>query len=370
MPGGTETDASIMISFRIAVSVLGAALVATLATPATSGGFVDPLDAPAVQSPLAARSLLQGVTKAGSRLVAVGQRGHIVYSTDGGSAWQQASVPVSSDLTAVTFVDDKQGWAVGHDGVILHTADGGATWTLQLSGRAANDLLVAAMESRLAADPTSEPAKKLLAEARRYKEQGADKPFLDVWFANAQDGYVVGAYNLIFRTRDGGKTWEPWFDRTDNPKFFNLYAIRPAAGGLFIAGEGGLVLKLDSATQRFRALTIPYNGSFFGVVDAAPAVVVFGLRGSVYRSDDSGTTWAKVDAGLPASIVGAIRTGEGTTLLADVGGRVVSSSDGGRTFGKVVLAQPMPLAGIADAGGGKVALVGPRGVAISALTSR
>ena len=279
-------------------------------------------------------------------------------------------MPVSSDLTAVFFVDDKEGWAVGHDGVILHTADGGEKWALQLSGRAANDLLIAAMERKVAAEPASEEAKKLLAEAQRYKEQGADKPFLDVWFADAQNGYVVGAYNLIFRTRDGGKTWESWFDRTDNPKFFNLYAIRPAAGELFIAGEGGLVLKLDSAAQRFRALTIPYNGSFFGVADAAPAVVVFGLRGNVYRSDDRGATWTKVDAGLPASIVGATRTADGATLLADVGGRVVASADGGRTFGKVTLTPSMPLTGIADVGGGKLALVGPRGVAVSAMTSR
>ncbi len=125
------------------------------------------------------------------------------------------------------------------------------------------------------------------------------------------------------------------------------------------------MLKLDSAAQRFRALSLPYSGSFFGVADAAPAVVVFGLRGNAYRSDDGGSTWAKVDVGLPASIVGAIRTAEGMTLLADVGGRVVSSSDGGRSFARLVLAQPMPLAGIAEAGGGKVALVGPRGVAVS-----
>jgi len=358
-----------MVTFRMA-SAFAIVAAATLATSVTGAGFVDPLDTPAVQSPLAARSLLQGAAKAGNRLVAVGQRGHIVYSTDAGTSWKQASVPVSSDLTAVFFIDDRQGWAVGHDGVILHTVDSGDTWVLQLTGRGANDLLVAAMERRVAAQPASEDAKKLLAEAQRYKEQGPDKPFLDVWFADAQNGYVVGAYNLIFRTGDGGKTWESWFDRTDNPKFFNLYAIRPASGGLFVAGEGCLVLKLDSAAQRFRALTIPYNGSFFGVVDAAPSIVVFGLRGSAYRSDDGGSTWAKVDAGLPASIVGAIRTGEGATLLADVGGRVVSSSDGARTFTKVMLAQPMPLAGIADAGGGKVALVGPRGVAISALAAR
>ena len=104
------------------------------------------------------------------------------------------------------FVDDKQGWAVGHDGVILHTGDGGETWTLQLSGRAANDLLIAAMERRVAAQPASEDAKKLLAEAQRYKEQGADKPFLDVWFADAQRLCRGGAYNLIFVPVRRGKT--------------------------------------------------------------------------------------------------------------------------------------------------------------------
>jgi len=359
-----------MIAFRLAVAALGLALAATLSAPAHGAGFVDPLDAPAAQSPLAARSLMQGGAKAGSRIVAVGQRGHVVYSADDGASWKQASVPVSSDLTAVFFVDDKQGWAVGHDGVILHTADGGEKWDLQLSGRTANDLLLAAMERRVAAEPASVDAKKLLAEAQRYKEQGADKPFLDVWFADAQNGYAVGAYNLIVRTRDGGKTWESWFDRTDNPKFFNFYAIRPAAGELFIAGEGGLVLKLDGAAQRFRALTVPYNGSFFGVTDAGSAVVVFGLRGNVFRSEDRGAAWSKVDAGLPASIVGATRTADGATLLADVGGRVVASSDGGRTFGKVALSTTVPLTGIADAGGGKLAVVGPRGAAVSAMTPR
>jgi len=277
---------------------------------------------------------------------------------------------VSSDLTAVFFIDDKQGWAVGHDGVILHTADSGEKWELQLSGRTANDLLIAAMERKVAAEPASADAKKLLAEAQRYKEQGADKPFLDVWFADAQNGYAVGAYNLIARTRDGGKTWESWFDRTDNPKFFNFYAIRPAAGELFIAGEGGLVLKLDGATQRFRALTVPYNGSFFGVTDARSAVVVFGLRGNAFRSEDRGATWTKVDAGLPASIVGATTVADGTTLLADVGGRVAATSDGGRTFDKVALGAAMPITGITDAGGGRLAVVGPRGAAVTAITLR
>ena len=87
---------------------------------------------PAVASERAARSLLLGVAEAGPRLVAVGHRGHVVLSDDGGESWRQArSVPTRASLTAVRFVDAREGWAVGHDAIILHSSDGGETWELQ-----------------------------------------------------------------------------------------------------------------------------------------------------------------------------------------------------------------------------------------------
>jgi photosystem II stability/assembly factor-like uncharacterized protein len=352
------------------LSMVLAALALSFPFPAASAGFIDVLDTPAQMSPLATKSLLQSVTRTGNRLIAVGQRGHIVISADNGATWKQSQVPVSSDLTSVFFIDDKEGWVVGHDGVILHTGDGGERWDVQLNGLTANNLLQTAMERKVAQEPASEEAKKLLAEAKRYVEQGADKPFLDIWFSDDKNGFAVGAYNLIFRTADGGKTWEPWFDRTENPKFFNLYAIRPAAGELYIAGEGGVVLKLDPAAQRFRALAVPYKGSFFGIADAKSAALVFGLRGNVFRSDDGGKTWTKVDAGLAAAIVGGTRTAQGATLLADAGGRVASTADGGKTFTNITLKQTMPLAGVTDAGEGRLGLVGPRGVAITEMSAR
>jgi len=226
------------------------------------------------------------------------------------------------------------------------------------------------MQSAVNQHPASAELKQLLEDAKRYKDQGADKPFLDVWFADENTGFVVGAYNLIFRTADGGKNWEPWFDRTENPKAFNLYAIRPAADGLYIAGEGGLVLRLDPEAKRFKAQPVPYKGSFFGIAGDKGFVLVFGLRGNAFRSDDAGRTWTKVDVGLPASIVGAATTAQGTLLLADLGGRVVGSDDGGRTFKALLIKNPMPLAGVANAGNGRLALVGPRGVAVTDLPSR
>jgi photosystem II stability/assembly factor-like uncharacterized protein len=353
-----------MKSIRAMFAVTLAAMGATLAVPVAAGPFLDPLNVPAAMSPLAAKSLLQGVTRAGDRLVAVGQRGHIVVSIDNGTTWKQSKVPVSSDLTAVYFVSDRKGWAVGHDGVVLATADGGDTWTLQLDGPRANDRLVEHMQHRTAEAPSSAELKRLLEDAMRFKEQGADKPFLDVWFADDSTGYVVGAYNMIFRTTDGGKNWQPWFDRTDNPKQFNLYAIRPAAGGLFVAGEGGLVLKLDAEGQRFRALDVPYKGSFFGLIGSHDSVLVFGLRANAFRSDDAGKSWTKVDVGLPATIVAGTQAGVGTIVLVDAGGRIVASADGGKTFMKIPMPANVPVTDIAEVGNGRYAIVGPRGVAV------
>ena len=76
------------------------------------------------------------------RLVALGERGVIAYSDNGGELWSQSVVPVSTMLTAMHFIDETQGWAVGHSGVVLHTRDAGETWTLQFDGNSANQQLM------------------------------------------------------------------------------------------------------------------------------------------------------------------------------------------------------------------------------------
>jgi len=357
--------ARLLVAIAVAVPVLCTSQEKKAAEDGTArSSLTDVLERPAQMAPLASRRLMLAVAQAGNRLIGVGPRGHIVVSTDGGATWKQSPVPVSSDLTAVYFVNDKNGWAVGHDGVVLATTDGGDTWVKQLDGRVANDLLVKYMQARLEAEPGSAEIKALAAEAERYKEQGPDKPFLDVWFQDEHSGYVVGAYNLIFATSDGGKTWEPWFDRTDNPKLLNLYSIRPAAGGLYIAGEAGLVLKYDAAAKRFRGVPVDYKGSLFGVLDGGNAVFVFGLKGNLFRSDDGGKSWSKVDSQLPATIVSGVRTGKGALIIADQGGRIAISSDGGRSFSPVKLAKAIPVTSVIDAGGGKLAFGTPVGVVV------
>jgi photosystem II stability/assembly factor-like uncharacterized protein len=211
-----------MNTFRWAVL---SALVVALAVPFTrhviAADFVDTLSSPAIQSEKALLGMFTGLASAGKRLIAVGQRGHIFYSDDAGIHWHQAQVPVSSDLVAVQFPSPTQGWTVGHDGVVLHSVDSGETWSRQFDGRQVGQVMLEHYQ-REQAQQLDDAASALLSDARRMIDEGADKPFLDVWFADEQVGYIVGAFNLIFRTEDGGRTWVPLMDRTDNPGALNF----------------------------------------------------------------------------------------------------------------------------------------------------
>jgi photosystem II stability/assembly factor-like uncharacterized protein len=314
--------------------------------------YVDVLDTPAAMTPLASRSLLNGIARAGKRLVAVGARGHILYSDDEGKSWKQARVPVSSDLTAVNFPTPQQGWAVGHDGIILHSSDGGVNWIKQFDGRAALQVIATRYKDAI----------ELAPEIDTLVKQGPDKPFLDVWFDNDKTGYVVGSFNLVFRTDDGGATWDPWLDRTDNPKRLHLYAMRRIGDGLFIAGEQGLLLKFDPQQKKFVSLKCSYNGTFFGITGKPGVLVAFGLRGNAYRSLNGGASWQKIDTGVPTTLTGGTITKDGRIVLVTLLGTLLVSQDNGATFSPGSPQQGLPASAITETETGSLALVGMLGV--------
>ena len=299
-------------------------------------GFISDLDMPAMMSALAPKGLLNGIATAGDRVVAVGQRGHIIYSDDGGKSWIQDKVPVSVDLTAVYFPTPQNGWAVGQDGLVLHSSDNGVTWVKQLDGTQVCAIMKKYYDEHPSSNGTdAQAAEKLKGDVQFIVEQGPVFPFLDVWFENDHSGFIVGAFNLIFHTSDGGKSWEPWFDRTDNPDGFHLYSIRPAGNDLFISGEQGLVLKLDRKAGRFQRLDTGYNGTFFGILGKPGSVVAFGLRGNIFRSADAGAKWQKVVSGENDGILGGTVTRDGRFVLVTQSGKVLLSNDGGATFTQV-----------------------------------
>lgn len=345
---------------RVITSLL---LTAALVSPCGAvSDYRDLLDSPSVTAKRAAGSLLNGIAMAGKRLVSVGHRGHILVSEDQGKSWVQATVPVSSDLVAVHFPTANNGWAVGHDGVVLHSANGGSTWEKQFDGRAAAKVMV-----EYYAKNAPKNTQGFQAEIQRYLDQGADKPFLDVWFENDTTGYIVGAFNLIFRTSDGGKSWVPLFDMIDNPKRFHLYAIRNAGPDLYVTGEQGSVFKLDSKTGQFKVIKTPYTGTFFGITGKKGVLIAFGMRGTVFRSSNGGASWNKVETGAPIGLTGATVTEDGRIVLVNQAGHVLLSSDDGASFTPLKIEHPVPASGVTALDRNTLVIVGLGGVQLQSV---
>jgi len=323
----------------------------------TAWAMADVIERPGILSARAAQSLLLAVSRAGHRLVAVGERGIVLLSDDNGKSWRQARVPVSLTLTSVHFSDERDGWATGHSGVLLHTTDGGETWSKTLDGFQIAKIVLAA---ELAKGAAAEPGQ--LADAQRLVADGPDKPLLDVWFLSPQQGFVAGAYGLFLRTDDGGKTWSPWQTRLQNLQGRHLTRIASINGELFLIGEQGAAYLSADDGNTFKELKSPYRGTFFGVVAlSADDVVIYGLRGNAFRVGRHGTEWTKLVTPTPVTYSASVRLASGETIIASQTGDLLRSVDGGASLAPGEVSIHTLTAAITEAADGTLVVAG-RGI--------
>ncbi len=266
---------------------------------------------------LASQDLLLAIDGVSGGLVVAGARGHILFSGDQGVSWTQSAVPTRATLTGVDFLTLDIGWAVGHDSIILHTADGGETCAIQ----------------------NHDPA--------------AETPFLDVWFADEQNGIAIGAYGLMLGTSDAGTTWErvafepvaaaaaadqaevkdDWWESEMGGDYHLNDIMETRDRHLFIAAEAGNIYRSDDLGASWLTVSPDYGGSFFGVFEAeAGRVIAVGLRGNLYYTDDLGVSWVQVNLSTIATLNSGIRLVDGTLLVTGLGGAILLSRDNGDSF--------------------------------------
>ena len=309
--------------------MLAAAVVTTAAVFSVQAQDEAPLvvkEYPAELMPLAVKSMLLDVTRAGDVLVAVGDRGHILRSTDG-TTWIQASVPVRSGLTAVAFADAKTGCAVGHDAVIVCSNDGGQTWE------------------------------------RRMFQPALEKPFLSIVFVDANTAYAVGAYGLFYGTTDAGKTWAEVDAEPVTADEVHLNGITKLANGeLFIAGESGMLALSSDAGKTWKKLASPYDSTLFGALPLGEkGALIYGLRGNVFVTSDAGDSdWKELTTNSVASMFGGASLPNGDSALVGLNGVVLIVAANG-TVREVKTSTGTPLSAALAYGDGLLA-VGESGV--------
>lgn len=241
------------------------------------------------KAPLADKSLLLDISQIGQtqRLIAVGERGHVLVSDDGRN-WEQKKLPTTATLTAV-FARDQHIWAVGHDAVILHSDDGGNNWQIQ----------------------------NFVPELQ--------KPLMDVLFFDDQHGIAIGAYGLFYRTENGGESWNKELHisllnemdveyleslKEENMAFYEseMEAILPhlnrvsvAGERLLLAGEAGTLAISEDLGRNWRRMDVDYYGSFFDIQQTTDGrILAAGLRGNLFEYQDE--QWQEIETGISSTL--------------------------------------------------------------------
>ncbi len=195
-------------------------------------------------------------------------RTYLLRTTDGGESWQKVNVigkDVDARLVRALFTDNGRGWAFGEEGVLYTTRDGGESWERQRV-----------------------PTQNLL---------------LGGWFLNSEQGWLVGAGATLLQTADGGETW-----RTGT-----LVGFAPASGG----NAGGAALRVRFTAANF--------------VDSRRGWAV-GAEGRVFATRDGGRTWGQQTSNISADLYDVKFLDEFEGWAAGASGTLIHTTDGGRRW--------------------------------------
>ncbi len=243
------------------------------------------------------RLAIMDTGRAGKRIVAVGELGHILTSDDEAKTWHEAKVEGNrgSALTRLAFFNDKDGVAVGHDALALVTEDGGLTWRETMFD-------------------------KTLSE-----------PLLGVWGLAEGPDFAFGSFGRFFVSKDHGRSWERRDPGTGDKHLYSMDGGKD--GRLMMVGEQGLAAKSSDGGQTWQVIPEFYRGSMFGVIRlSADEWLVYGLRGNVWRTQDFGATWQQIQTGVSVGLFGHTVLPDGTIIIVGQGGLILESHYQGATF--------------------------------------
>jgi photosystem II stability/assembly factor-like uncharacterized protein len=176
-----------------------------------------------------------------NHVVAAGYWGTVYVSDDGGATWKKGETGTRNLLYDVSMADEKRGWVVGQTGTILRTEDGGLTWTPQQNNKIAEDTHLFAVQAldantawavgewggRLFTDDGGKswqdrsftidqqhPQFVWLSPPEQDKVRHGEKVYEDVGLTDvyclpaSQRCWIIGEFGYIFRSDNGGQTWE------------------------------------------------------------------------------------------------------------------------------------------------------------------
>jgi photosystem II stability/assembly factor-like uncharacterized protein len=234
--------------------------------------------------------------------VAVGERGNILATTDGGTTWTARPSPYGSDFYSVFFVNPRRAWALvdrGRGGLATSN-DGGQTWTAVNDSISGGKIFFFDEQTGWIAGAVSGALLATTDSGKTWVQQKLPtlNDLTDVVFTSRERGIAIGR-GVIFTTTDGGKTWTRLPVGMDVvPDGVRLASISFAgASSGWIAGDDGIVIATTDSgkTWQRQQLPLPTPTTDISKVQFVNANVgfTFDYEENLYTTRDGGKTWLR-----------------------------------------------------------------------------
>ena len=272
---------------------------------------------------------------------AIGDHGTIVHTSDGGNTWETQDSGSIVDLAQLSFPTVTDGWVVGKFGTILRTSDGGKTWEQQAGSDVTRGLNLAAVsfvDERTGWAITNVGSILLKTEnggetwERRQFSSTSERS--DLFFLDTETGFAALTQGGVLRTSDGGESWQ--HQKSVNAGTTNIFFLDENHGwitGWRDKGQGlqfakflsdGIVARTIDGGQTWTKKESG-TGKFlwdvrFVTLNEGWAVGSFGL---ILYSNDGGETWEPQPSGTQATLRGADFTDQNTGWAVGVDGTIL-----------------------------------------------
>ena len=134
---------------------------------------------------------------------------------------------------------------------------------------------------------------------------------------------------------------------------------------LYACGFESSAWRSTDRGEHWTHLDSTYDGSFYGILPLeGTALLAFGLRGRIYRSEDNGATWQLVPVEQRVMLATAGRLRTGLIVLAGQARAFLVSRDGGKSFAPWAPGLTTPVAQLLEAPDGTLLAFGEAGVSI------
>ena len=287
---------------------------------------------------------------------AVGDRGVIWHTDDGGRTWRLQSSGTAARLTCVQFLDAQRGWAAGFEvwpvlgrtrGVLLHTPDGGRHWhrdrnTLLPSLRAVK-FVTPIQGWAVGASSALYPGGILWTEDGGQSWSAVPSPVLGSWcggdWIDGRRGIAVGQMlGAASVDRRGWRATAGCVDPATNVAPSLRAARLLPSGEAWLVGDGGQLLVSRDGGRSCQQACEQFGDTLRHVDFAAVAVHgshvwAAGAPGSfVLHSADRGQTWALHETGQSLPIASLEFSDAEHGWAVGALGTILGTSDGGRTW--------------------------------------